>query len=379
MRAAAVLLGSALLAFADGPAVREGETWFRLNAGGSTPGFALFTVARAKDGGLSATFELRYGTPGGGSRQEERTLKLAADGTLLEASATVVGGPDGKVKREEKRLVGSGRRSASEKPIDVALEGLDFAVAGPLAVSVALLPREKGTTREWTEVNLFGPPSMGTKITATCLGPEEADREGTKVPATRYDLVRAEAPTMKVWIAADGTVLRIEPGPGVALVWSSKPTRDLFRTEEPAVREVPGQEGQLTLAGGFAKFTPEEVFDHFTKPDLLAKWWAPQSEVGDKAGGAYILKYPDQGWVLRGEIKEFERGTKLAFTWKWDHEPKEKAALDVVIELTPMDGGGTRIGLTHGPYGIGKAGDKERGEHLEGWKYFLGRLKALNP
>ena len=39
-----------------------------------------------------------------------------------------------------------------------------------------------------------------------------------------------------------------------------------------------------------------------------------------------------------------------------------------------MEGGGTRLTLTHGPYDATAGSQEMRAGHLEGWTHFLGRL-----
>lgn len=73
---------------------------------------------------------------------------------------------------------------------------------------------------------------------------------------------------------------------------------------------------------------PERVFDAWVNPELLRRWWAAQpdwdsagAEVDAREGGRYELSMqePDDGQVhtVAGEYREFERPSRLVYTWAW--------------------------------------------------------------
>jgi uncharacterized protein YndB with AHSA1/START domain len=142
----------------------------------------------------------------------------------------------------------------------------------------------------------------------------------------------------------------------------------------PEQRETPGD--HLELSAQLSGLTPDAAFDHWTEPENLVRWWPPEADVDPRQGGGYCLSWPAQAWALRGRFTEFERGKRLAFTWRWDHNP-EDAETVVDIRFRPLPAGGTALTLTHGPYPETDAGRERRQEHLDGWMYFLGRLEAL--
>ena len=41
---------------------------------------------------------------------------------------------------------------------------------------------------------------------------------------------------------------------------------------------------------------------------------------------------------------------RLAFTWRWDHDPPETATREVWLALEPLASQGMRLLLTQGPY-----------------------------
>jgi uncharacterized protein YndB with AHSA1/START domain len=139
------------------------------------------------------------------------------------------------------------------------------------------------------------------------------------------------------------------------------------------IHPIPSDADRLIVHAHFANLSPEQVFDAFTRPDLLTRWWSPQAEVDARVGGAYHLIWAQQNWHLRGSYVEFARGKRLVFTWHWDHEPEVPARM-VEIEIAP-DGSSTSIILTHGFYAAGD--NDERQGHLDGWTYFLEQLGNL--
>ena len=100
---------------------------------------------------------------------------------------------------------------------------------------------------------------------------------------------------------------------------------------------------------------------------------APIAEVDQRKGGKYHLSWPKQDWHLRGVFTEFQRGSQLGFTWKWDHESVDVTHVSIVFE--PLKGGGTRLRLIHSGYKNDEAGRRVKNEHVEGWKFFLSKLQ----
>jgi uncharacterized protein YndB with AHSA1/START domain len=127
------------------------------------------------------------------------------------------------------------------------------------------------------------------------------------------------------------------------------------------------------VATDYPNLSTSELFDGFTVPELLARWWSPAAEIEPYVGGAYHLAWNQMNWHLRGSYTEFVPGERLAFTWHWDHEPDKPARL-VEIDFIPGDFGAS-LKLTHSVYAPDDTA--ERQEHLEGWLYFLEQLEKI--
>ena len=123
---------------------------------------------------------------------------------------------------------------------------------------------------------------------------------------------------------------------------------------------------------------PEKVFEAFTDPKRLAKWFAPTDEMttvvhelDPRVGGRYRLDMVGPGgspvYKLSGVYQELSKPRLLLFTWQWEHEPEEETL--VRIELTPAKGG-CELVLTHERF---LSAESKKG-HAEGWEGCLARL-----
>lgn len=145
-----------------------------------------------------------------------------------------------------------------------------------------------------------------------------------------------------------------------------------------SIMQLPSGSNELVIVAEFSKIAPCEVFDYWTKPELLCMWWPQEAEIDARVGGVYHLAWPRMNWHLRGQYTRFEPGKRLAFTWKWDHDEEGKAVREVTIVLEPLPDRGTKLTLTHGPYTDSMEDQEVRIEHhLAGWQHFLPRLQSL--
>lgn len=122
--------------------------------------------------------------------------------------------------------------------------------------------------------------------------------------------------------------------------------------------------------------TPERLFDAWTQPEQLKKWWGPQSvacidaEVDLQVGGRYRIanQFPD-GKVLwiSGEFAAIERPRRLVYTWRLDSEAGPSERVTVAFEVR---GQSTEVIVTHERI----PNTAMRDMHEQGW---LGCLDGL--
>ena len=148
--------------------------------------------------------------------------------------------------------------------------------------------------------------------------------------------------------------------------------------QDRTVRQVLSGRDRLVVTGDFPGFTPESLFDGWTRPELLRRWWPQEAWVEPWVGGTYRLSWPGLGWQLRGRYHAFDRGRELAFSWRWDHDPEGATERRVVVTFAPAGEGAARLTIVHGPYDDSPADQKLRlDDHLAGRLHFTGRLRAL--
>jgi uncharacterized protein YndB with AHSA1/START domain len=142
----------------------------------------------------------------------------------------------------------------------------------------------------------------------------------------------------------------------------------------------------LRLEHTFAA-TPEEVFDAWTDPELLRRWWAaqpswssPGCDVDLRVGGRYTLRMSDQNgrvYAVAGEYREVRRPRRLVYTWCWEGEegPDVGNVSLVTVEFHPHPPGTecpscTTVVLEH----AGLISAQSRANHRSGW---IGALENL--
>jgi uncharacterized protein YndB with AHSA1/START domain len=135
---------------------------------------------------------------------------------------------------------------------------------------------------------------------------------------------------------------------------------------------LPSSSDRLMVAAQFPSITPELLFDYFVRPALVTRWWAPVVDIHARQGGMFHYRWPDLNLDLRGQYTFVERGTKLAFTWKWDHEVRTPRS--VVITFQPF-ADGAMLTVQHMPYTASE--QQERRLHAEAWQYYLKQLQDL--
>jgi uncharacterized protein YndB with AHSA1/START domain len=126
---------------------------------------------------------------------------------------------------------------------------------------------------------------------------------------------------------------------------------------------------------------PTVVFEAFTKPEVLARWWgpkgftAPSLDFEPRSGATYrIQMQPPEGdpFYLTGEFREVDPPARLAFTFAWeDPDPDD---VETLVALSFRDlGGSTQVAITQGPFKT----EARRALHRDGWTESFDKLERL--
>ena len=127
----------------------------------------------------------------------------------------------------------------------------------------------------------------------------------------------------------------------------------------------------------------EDVFDAWTNPEVLKRWWAGApdwdgsiAEVDLRVGGSIRLGMHDPGadveHVGGGEFTEVNPPERLAYTWTWEGEMSPDSVDSLVaVDFLEHDGG-TTVVLTHS----GFKSTESRDGHTGGWNACLDNLEA---
>src|SRR5436853_7730161 len=126
----------------------------------------------------------------------------------------------------------------------------------------------------------------------------------------------------------------------------------------------------------------ECVFDAWTDPEQLRKWFGPENVqthdlVADvRVGGKFrwdLTNSEGEKMTCRGEYRELQPGKKVVFTWQWeDDEDWENHVSIVTVELDDADGG-TELRLTHEKL----PNEESRDGHTRGWNSALDKFEKL--
>jgi len=122
---------------------------------------------------------------------------------------------------------------------------------------------------------------------------------------------------------------------------------------------------------------PERVFEAWTDPVVLRRWWAahpdwdsPAAEADARPGGSYRLAMTDtssgETRTVGGQYTIVEPPSRLVYTWRWEGMPTESL---VTVEFHP-DGDGTRVEL----HQAGFPDEHDRDMHADGWGGCLDNL-----
>jgi uncharacterized protein YndB with AHSA1/START domain len=140
--------------------------------------------------------------------------------------------------------------------------------------------------------------------------------------------------------------------------------------------------GDLTLElGRRLPAPPSSVWDAFTDPDRLARWWGPRGfsipslRFEPRVGEGYRIEMqPPEGhaFFLAGQFRAVDPPRRLAFTFRWEEPDPDD--VENVAELVFRDAGeSTGLALAQGPFRT----EARRSLHHDGWRDSLDKLDAL--
>lgn len=143
----------------------------------------------------------------------------------------------------------------------------------------------------------------------------------------------------------------------------------------------------LVLRRTYPDVTPEELFEAWTDPALVAEWYGPEGFTNEidymdvRVGGEYrlVMQAPDGSKMpLRGTFQLLDRPTKLSFSWQWETAPGDIGSGKTLVTVDiRAKGSATEIVLTH----EGFATEEQKSNHEMGWTGALdklGRFLAAN-
>jgi uncharacterized protein YndB with AHSA1/START domain len=126
---------------------------------------------------------------------------------------------------------------------------------------------------------------------------------------------------------------------------------------------------------------PAAVYDAWTKPEILTRWFSPSTDhsvivhqAESRVGGRYRIEMrhtSGKSHIAIGEYRELERPDRLSFTWQWEGSPMAETL--VTVEFRDNARGGTELVLVHTNF----ATEAERDGHNAGWAGCLARLEVL--
>jgi uncharacterized protein YndB with AHSA1/START domain len=131
--------------------------------------------------------------------------------------------------------------------------------------------------------------------------------------------------------------------------------------------------------------SPEDVFDAWTSPEVLRRWWRPNpawttavAEVDLRVGGRYRISMedPENGakHTAGGEYSEVNRPQRLVYSWQWEEDDGRfgQASTVAVDFRADDDGERTTVVLEHS----GLVSAESRDSHTHGWAGIFEMLEA---
>jgi uncharacterized protein YndB with AHSA1/START domain len=112
---------------------------------------------------------------------------------------------------------------------------------------------------------------------------------------------------------------------------------------------------------------PDQVFDHFVRPELLVRWMGDVARLHAVEGGIFSVDI--NGVLIRGHFVRIERPRFIEIAWgEAGNEAMPPGATSLRVTFVPL-GTVTRVELEH--TGLVPA---EAAKHTMGWPHFIARL-----
>ena len=141
------------------------------------------------------------------------------------------------------------------------------------------------------------------------------------------------------------------------------------------------------------KATPEAIWDAITKPEWTDRYgYGGFSEYGDLqpgtpyriTAGTGMQEQGVTGPIVEGEILVVDKPRRFVQTWRLIMAPElaDEPATRVSYDIEPLDGGVTRLTVTHDLHGAPQTAAMVAGAHEDqgaggGWGWILSDLKSL--
>lgn len=123
----------------------------------------------------------------------------------------------------------------------------------------------------------------------------------------------------------------------------------------------------------------QTIFAAFTDPGELVQWWGPEgfsipsADFEPRPGAEYCIEMqPPEGelFFLRGEVREADPPSRLAYTFVWD--PPDPDDVETLVELAFVDqGDATEVTFRQGEF----KNDARLELHRDGWTDTFNKLE----
>jgi uncharacterized protein YndB with AHSA1/START domain len=129
---------------------------------------------------------------------------------------------------------------------------------------------------------------------------------------------------------------------------------------------------------------PERVFELWTDPEMLARWWGPDgyeipaSAMDVRPGGRWrtTMRSPEGTLhTVSGVYRTIDPPRRLVFTWAWDDDKGVRGHETEVTVTFQSAPGGTKLALTQQTF----QNADQRARHEHGWQSSFNCLERAVP